>query len=255
MLLIYSLTKIKEYMFVPLQIVCELENVYASGLAVARALPLYSAKSGNQSSNRQVRRNVFFQNNFLIHYLIFQLIDYIFFFDSNINIHVYSFWKKKKRRWCCLGTLASTHQTIYFFALFVIFKISNFFFNGVYKWLDFIDFIDTFCVSFFFFFLFVYFSSCCQVTVEFIVMEDDRIVPLSEEALECVKAGASGVRLTAKVVDSPCSEMDVNHFIEVTFLRAAFVRFFFSLFIFHLLWTVSFLFLVICLLKIIYIYV
>ncbi|CAL1538179.1 unnamed protein product [Lymnaea stagnalis] len=87
-------------------IVCEHENVYASGLAVARALPLYSAKSGSHN------------------------------------------------------------------------------------------------------------NSARKVTVEFIVLEDEKIVSLTSDELECIRMGADGVRLAAKIVDMPCSEMNVDNFLQ-----------------------------------------
>ncbi|CAG5116274.1 unnamed protein product [Candidula unifasciata] len=86
-------------------IVCERENVFASGLAVARALPLYSAKSGSHNIAR-------------------------------------------------------------------------------------------------------------KVTVEFIVVDEDKRVSLTPEDLECLKVAADGVRLAAKIVDMPCSEMNVDNFLQ-----------------------------------------
>uniref|UniRef100_A0A0B7AAC1 Cytosol aminopeptidase domain-containing protein n=1 Tax=Arion vulgaris TaxID=1028688 RepID=A0A0B7AAC1_9EUPU len=86
-------------------IVCEHENVFASGLAVARALPLFSAKSGSQNLAR-------------------------------------------------------------------------------------------------------------KITVEFIVMEEEKRITLSIEELECLTVAADGVRLAAKIVDMPCSEMNVDNFVQ-----------------------------------------
>ncbi|GFO19629.1 metalloprotease, partial [Plakobranchus ocellatus] len=105
----HSLTKLVKNCFAGGQeyivIVCERENVFASGLAVARALPLYSAKSNSSGSSR-------------------------------------------------------------------------------------------------------------KVTVEFLVIEDDKVVQVNEEELQCLRAASNGVRLAAKIVDSPCSEMNVHHFVQ-----------------------------------------
>lgn len=86
-------------------VVCERENVYASGLAVARALPLYSAKSGARSRSR-------------------------------------------------------------------------------------------------------------KVTVEFVVLDEDKRLILTDEELECLRVAADGVRLACKIVDMPCSVMNVDSFLQ-----------------------------------------
>ncbi|GFR76493.1 seminal fluid protein [Elysia marginata] len=57
-------------------------------------------------------------------------------------------------------------------------------------------------------------SSSRKVTVEFLVLEDDRITQLNEEELQCLRVAADGVRLAAKLVDMPCSEMNVHHFVK-----------------------------------------
>ncbi|RUS86109.1 hypothetical protein EGW08_006129, partial [Elysia chlorotica] len=53
-----------------------------------------------------------------------------------------------------------------------------------------------------------------KVTVEFLVIEDEQIAQLNEEELQCLRAAADGVRLAAKIVDMPCSEMNVHHFVK-----------------------------------------
>ena len=49
-------------------------------------------------------------------------------------------------------------------------------------------------------------------------MEDHQMVELNEEELQCLRATADGVRLAAKIVDMPCSEMNVHHFVKVSVL-------------------------------------
>ncbi|XP_005103521.1 probable aminopeptidase NPEPL1 [Aplysia californica] len=86
-------------------IVCERENVYASGLAVARALPLFTAKSGSHSLSR-------------------------------------------------------------------------------------------------------------KVTVEFLVLDEERRIFLTDEELECMSVAATSLRLAASIVDTPCSDMSVDNFLQ-----------------------------------------
>ena len=54
-----------------------------------------------------------------------------------------------------------------------------------------------------------------QVKVEYIVLEDDKRVFLSDDELVAVSEAAQGVRLAAKIVDMPCSVMDTTQFVQV----------------------------------------
>ncbi|XP_066521145.1 probable aminopeptidase NPEPL1 [Hoplias malabaricus] len=51
------------------------------------------------------------------------------------------------------------------------------------------------------------------VMVEFIIVGQDN-GPLESSTLECVSNAADGVRLAARIVDTPCSEMNTDHFLE-----------------------------------------
>lgn len=55
------------------------------------------------------------------------------------------------------------------------------------------------------------------VNIEFILIENDTIVTgdsLSEADIECLSATCDGIRLAARIVDMPCNEMNVSHFIN-----------------------------------------
>lgn len=54
------------------------------------------------------------------------------------------------------------------------------------------------------------------VNVEFILIENDSVSSkqLSEADVGCLADAATGIRLSAKIVDAPCNEMNVSHFIE-----------------------------------------
>lgn len=55
------------------------------------------------------------------------------------------------------------------------------------------------------------------VNVEFILIENDAIVPgnsLSESDVACLTNAANGIRLAARIVDAPCNEMNVSHFVD-----------------------------------------
>ncbi|XP_059620283.1 probable aminopeptidase NPEPL1 [Phlebotomus argentipes] len=54
------------------------------------------------------------------------------------------------------------------------------------------------------------------VHVEFIVLEGDKILlePLSTPEISCIENVTQGIRLAAKIVDTPCNEMNVSHFLE-----------------------------------------
>ncbi|XP_059218398.1 probable aminopeptidase NPEPL1 isoform X2 [Stomoxys calcitrans] len=55
------------------------------------------------------------------------------------------------------------------------------------------------------------------VSVEFIIIENDGSVcetPLDASEIGCLEVAAKGVQLAARIVDTPCNEMNVSHFIE-----------------------------------------
>ncbi|KAH8273176.1 hypothetical protein KR018_008543 [Drosophila ironensis] len=55
------------------------------------------------------------------------------------------------------------------------------------------------------------------VNVEFIVIDKDGGVescPLTEDEIKCIDEAARGIRLAARIVDMPCNEMNVDHFVQ-----------------------------------------
>ncbi|EDV93262.1 probable aminopeptidase NPEPL1 [Drosophila grimshawi] len=59
--------------------------------------------------------------------------------------------------------------------------------------------------------------NCSVVNVEFIVIDKDGCVqadPLSRDELKCLHETARGIRLAARIVDTPCNEMNVDHFVK-----------------------------------------
>uniref|UniRef100_A0AAZ3NMK2 Cytosol aminopeptidase domain-containing protein n=1 Tax=Oncorhynchus tshawytscha TaxID=74940 RepID=A0AAZ3NMK2_ONCTS len=52
-----------------------------------------------------------------------------------------------------------------------------------------------------------------EVTVEFITVGQDN-GPLDPTILQCLANAADGVRLAARIVDTPCNEMNTDHFLE-----------------------------------------
>lgn len=54
------------------------------------------------------------------------------------------------------------------------------------------------------------------VNIEFILFENDSISTegLTESDVACLDATAAGIRLSARIVDAPCNDMNVSHFIE-----------------------------------------
>lgn len=52
------------------------------------------------------------------------------------------------------------------------------------------------------------------VTVEFIIVGDDTS-PLSEKDIATLDVVCQGIRLAARIVDTPCNEMDVDQFLKV----------------------------------------
>lgn len=56
-----------------------------------------------------------------------------------------------------------------------------------------------------------------MVNVEFVVIDKDGCIeeqPLSEEELKCLRESERAIRYAARIVDTPCNEMNVDHFIE-----------------------------------------
>ncbi|XP_005924827.1 probable aminopeptidase NPEPL1 [Haplochromis burtoni] len=52
-----------------------------------------------------------------------------------------------------------------------------------------------------------------HVTVEFVIVGQDAN-PLEAAELECLSNAADGVRLSARIVDTPCNEMNTDHFLD-----------------------------------------
>ena len=73
-------------------------------------------------------------------------------------------------------------------------------------------------------------SSSTTVSVEFLLVAgpdnqttgesnggiDDKL-SLSAEDLKCLESACAGVRLAARIVDTPCNEMNVDNFLQVSF--------------------------------------
>uniref|UniRef100_A0A8C6WYD4 Aminopeptidase like 1 n=1 Tax=Neogobius melanostomus TaxID=47308 RepID=A0A8C6WYD4_9GOBI len=53
-----------------------------------------------------------------------------------------------------------------------------------------------------------------HVTVEFLFVGQDNN-PLEQTELECLSNAADGIRLAARIVDTPCNEMNTDHFLHV----------------------------------------
>lgn len=54
------------------------------------------------------------------------------------------------------------------------------------------------------------------VNIEFILIENDSVsaYQLTDNDIACLENAEHAIRLTAKIVDAPCSHMDVSHFIN-----------------------------------------
>lgn len=54
-----------------------------------------------------------------------------------------------------------------------------------------------------------------MVNVEFIIIESGSVssTPLTDQEIQYLADAARAIRLTAKIVDTPCNEMNVSHFI------------------------------------------
>lgn len=63
-------------------------------------------------------------------------------------------------------------------------------------------------------------SSESIVNVEFILIENDKILSgqaLTDGDIDCLNNSVNGIRLAARIVDTPCNEMNVSHFVnEIT---------------------------------------
>ncbi|KAL1493754.1 hypothetical protein ABEB36_009448 [Hypothenemus hampei] len=53
------------------------------------------------------------------------------------------------------------------------------------------------------------------ITIEFLIMEDNNTVQLKDDELKCIEYAANGIRLAAKIVDTPCNEMTVDDFLTI----------------------------------------
>ncbi|XP_067631865.1 probable aminopeptidase NPEPL1 isoform X2 [Eurosta solidaginis] len=56
-----------------------------------------------------------------------------------------------------------------------------------------------------------------KINVEFVVIESDGQIseePLSADDIGCIEEAARGIRLAARLVDMPCNEMNVGHFVN-----------------------------------------
>ena len=51
-----------------------------------------------------------------------------------------------------------------------------------------------------------------KITVEFITVDSQ---PITEEDVKCMTTAAESIRLAARIVDTPCSEMHTDQFLEV----------------------------------------
>ncbi|KAJ8934501.1 hypothetical protein NQ314_013318 [Rhamnusium bicolor] len=60
-----------------------------------------------------------------------------------------------------------------------------------------------------------------NVSVEFVIMSNGRennhveSIELTPQELSALDEAATGIRLAARIVDTPCNEMNVDHFLEV----------------------------------------
>lgn len=60
-------------------------------------------------------------------------------------------------------------------------------------------------------------NECSTVSVEFIIIEKNGLIsniPLDQSEISCLEDTAKGIRLAARIVDTPCNEMNVSNFIE-----------------------------------------
>lgn len=60
-------------------------------------------------------------------------------------------------------------------------------------------------------------ESTITVSVEFLMLEEDGSVALlSQDQASALQSSADGIRLAARIVDTPCNEMNVDHFVAVS---------------------------------------
>ncbi|XP_055381563.1 probable aminopeptidase NPEPL1 isoform X2 [Condylostylus longicornis] len=133
-------------------VVCERQDVFASGCAIARAFPLFSRKTNASSGNSGAGNGNNNSNN-----------------NTNNIINV--------------NNCNNSEETI---------VDSNMGDN---------------CNT----------AGSQKIDVEFIVIEKNgeiKTESLSEDDIDCLERAAYGIRLAARIVDTPCNEMNVSHFIE-----------------------------------------
>ncbi|XP_048762204.1 probable aminopeptidase NPEPL1 [Ostrea edulis] len=53
-----------------------------------------------------------------------------------------------------------------------------------------------------------------MLTVEFLLVGEDKGKPLTKDDLHAMSASAHGIRLAAEIVDKPCSHMNTDHFVK-----------------------------------------
>ena len=61
------------------------------------------------------------------------------------------------------------------------------------------------------------YSSQSTVYVEFIIIDKNGVIsttPLDQSEIGCLEDAAKGIRLAARIVDTPCNEMNVSNFVE-----------------------------------------
>lgn len=59
-----------------------------------------------------------------------------------------------------------------------------------------------------------------MLTVEFLLVGEDKGKPLTKDDLHAMSASAHGIRLAAEIVDKPCSHMNTDHFVKVKISNA-----------------------------------
>lgn len=60
-------------------------------------------------------------------------------------------------------------------------------------------------------------NTTVTVTVEFLVLEEDGSLSMvTREEAAALQSAADGIRLAARIVDTPCNEMNVDIFVNVS---------------------------------------
>ncbi|XP_030371693.1 probable aminopeptidase NPEPL1 [Scaptodrosophila lebanonensis] len=57
----------------------------------------------------------------------------------------------------------------------------------------------------------------CLINIEFVIIDKDggvECATLNEEEINCLQVTTRAIRLTARIVDTPCNEMNVDHFVQ-----------------------------------------